>query len=51
MEYLNIFGCVFIFIIMIPNIVLAIKRKYEFQSKWNDKFLEIGEQIGRFGCF
>lgn len=51
MEWINIFGLVFIAIIMIPNIVFAIKCKDGFENKWNDKSVEIVEQIGRFGCF
>ena len=51
MEWINIFGLVFIAIIMIPNIVFAIKCKDGFENKWNDKSVEIVEQVGRFGCF
>ncbi|MBP1549841.1 MAG: hypothetical protein J6A05_07530 [Oscillospiraceae bacterium] len=51
LEWFNIFGLVFIIIIMIPNIVFAIKCKDGFENKWNNKAVEILEQIGRFGCF
>lgn len=51
MEWINIFGMVFIAIILIPNIVFAIKCKDGFENKWNNKIVEILEQIGRFGCF
>ena len=51
MEWINIFGLVFIAIIMIPNIVFAIKCKDGFENKWNNRGGEIIEQIGRFGCF
>ena len=51
MEWFNIFGLVFIIIIMIPNIVFAIKCKDDFGNKLNNKTVEILEQIGRFGCF
>ena len=51
MEWLNIFGLVFITLIMIPNILFAIKCKEGFENKWNNKAVEILEQIGRFGCF
>lgn len=51
MEWINILGLVFIAIIMIPNIVFAIKCKDGFENKWNNKSVEIVEQIGRFGCF
>ena len=50
MEWINIFGAVFIVIIMIPNIIYALKCKDGFENKWNSKGVEIVEQIGRFGC-
>lgn len=51
MEWINIFGTIFIMIIMIPNIIYAVKFKDGFENKWNSKGVEIVEQIGRFGCF
>ena len=51
MDWLNIFGLIFISIIMIPNIIYAIKCKDGFINKWSNKTIELLEQIGRFGCF
>ena len=51
MEWLNIFGLLFIIVIMIPNIIFAIKCKDGFLNKWNNKVVELVEQIGRFSCF
>ena len=51
MEWINVFGTVFIVIIMIPNITYALKCKNGFENKWNNKAVEIVEQIGRLGCF
>ena len=51
MEWFNIFGFIFIAVIMIPNIVFAIKYKDSFENKWNKQWIKIVEQIGRFGCF
>ncbi|MDO4983976.1 MAG: hypothetical protein Q4E35_10570 [Eubacteriales bacterium] len=51
MDWFNIFGVVFVVIIMIPNIVFAMKSKDGFYNKWENKFVETIEQIGRFGCF
>lgn len=51
MEWLNIFGLVMVAVIMIPNILFAMKCKDGFVNKWNNKFVETVEQIGRFGCF
>ena len=54
MEFFNPFGLFFIILIMIPNIVFAIKCKEGFQNPWKSKMakvLEIFEQIVRYGCF
>lgn len=51
MGWFNVFGTIIIAIIMIPNIVFAIKCKDEFQNKYQNKVVEIVEQIGRYGCF
>ncbi|MFR7590075.1 MAG: hypothetical protein ACLUVC_01395 [Longibaculum sp.] len=51
MEWLNIYGLVFITAIMIPNIIYAIKCKDGFENSWINKICEIIEQIGRYGCF
>ncbi|MBQ4058256.1 MAG: hypothetical protein IJD40_04920 [Lachnospiraceae bacterium] len=51
MEWINIFGAVFITVIMVPNIIYALKCKDGFENKWNNRGVEIIEQIGRFGCF
>ena len=51
MKWLNPFGLILIIVIMIPNIVFAIKCKDGFVNKWNNKYVEVIEQVGRFGCF
>lgn len=51
MEWLNVFGLVMVAVIMIPNILFAMKCKDGFVNKWNNKSAETVEQIGRFGCF
>ena len=51
MEWFNIFGLIFTSVIMVPNIVFAIKCKDGFENKWGNKYVEIIEQVGRFGCF
>ena len=51
MEWFNPFGLVFITIIMIPNIVFAIRCKDGFTNNYWNKTVELVEQIGRFGCF
>lgn len=51
MEWMNVFGLVMVAVIMIPNILFAMKCKDGFVNKWNNKSVETVEQIGRFGCF
>ena len=47
MEWFNVFGLIFIAVIMIPNVVFAIKCKDGFDNKWNNKYVEVTEQVGR----
>lgn len=51
MEWINIYGVVFIAIIMIPNIVFSIKNKDGYKGLWRNKAALVLEQIGRYGCF
>ncbi len=51
MNWINVFGLVFVAVIMIPNIVFAVKCKDGFENNWDNKLVEEIEQIGRFGCF
>lgn len=51
MEWFNVYGLVFITVIMIPNIIFAVKHKDAFENRYHNKTIEIIEQIGRFGCF
>ena len=37
MEWINIFGAVFIAVIMVPNIIFTLKYKDGFENKWNNK--------------
>lgn len=51
MGWFNIYGLIIIAVIMIPNIVFAIKIQNGFENLWHNKIVETLEQIGRFGCF
>jgi hypothetical protein len=44
---MNIYGLIIMAIVMIPNVIFAIKEK-NFESKYHNKAVEIIEQIGRF---
>ena len=47
----SVYGLIFMVIIMIPNIVYAVRCKDGFVNRWQNKTGETLEQIGRFGCF
>ena len=51
MEYINVFGLVFMVVIMVPNIIFAIRNKEGFINRYQNKALEAVEEIGRYGCF
>ena len=51
MEWINIFGLIFMAVIMVPNVIFALKCKDGFKNKWKNRWAEAIEQIGRFGCF
>ena len=51
MEWFNYYGLIVIAIIMIPNIIFAIKRKDGFENKYKNKAVEVMEQVGRYACF
>lgn len=50
MRWFNVFGFILIAILMVPNMVYFTKRRKETPHKWNNKIVEIIEQIGRIGC-
>ena len=47
--WINIFGGIFVTLMLIPNIVYAIKHKDE-KNLCTNKFMNIIEQIGRYAC-
>ena len=51
MGWFNYYGLIIMAIVMIPNIVYAVKRKDDTASTYNNKAAEVAEQIGRYGCF
>lgn len=48
--WINIFGAGIVILIMIPNIIYAVKRKQTGEENDIPKYLSICEQIGRYGC-
>ena len=51
MNWFNYYGLAIMSIIMIPNIIYAIKHKADFSNNYKNKVAFAMEQIGRFGCF
>lgn len=51
MEWLNVFGLAVMAVIMIPNIVFALRCRDGFENKWSNRYVETVEQVGRWGCF
>ena len=49
MGWFNFYGLAVMAIIMIPNIIYAVKQKNS-ENAYRNKAVEILEQIGRFGC-
>lgn len=50
MDWLNIFGLIMIAVIMIPNIIFAIRCKEGFENKWSNKFIEVAEALRKILC-
>ncbi|MDE6884366.1 MAG: hypothetical protein K2P32_01205, partial [Clostridia bacterium] len=51
MSWFNYYGLAIMAIIMIPNIIYAIKHKNDVAPTYANKKIVIAEQIGRYGCF
>lgn len=47
--WINLFGAVIVIIMMIPNIIYAIRNKDE-KNLCTNKAMNLMEQIGRYGC-
>ena len=50
MSWFNYCGLCIMAIIMIPNVIFAVKRKGNLNG-YKNRFVEIAEQIGRYACF
>ncbi|MBO4911026.1 MAG: hypothetical protein J5476_17290 [Lachnospiraceae bacterium] len=46
---MNIFGLIIVLLILVPNIIYAIRVKDQ-ENKCQNKIMNILEQIGRYGC-
>ena len=51
MSWFNYYGLAIMALIMIPNIIFAVKHKGGLTTAYKNKPAEIFEQTGRYGCF
>ena len=51
MGWFNYYGLAVMAIIMIPNIVYAVKHKDDAADYYANKAVVVLEQLGRYGCF
>ena len=51
MNWFNFYGLALVAIILIPNIIFAATHKDGFENLYQNKVVEILEQVGRFGSF
>ena len=51
MKWINLYGLMFVAVILVPNIVFAVKCNDGFENLWKNKIVEFLEHIGRFSCF
>lgn len=50
MDWFNYYGLIFVAIILIPNVVYAIKHKDDPPGAYQNKAAVLFERIGRYGC-
>ena len=50
MKIVNLWGLLFVGILLIPNILFALRHREGFENAWHNHLVETQEQIGRYGC-
>lgn len=48
--WINLFGAIIVLLIIIPNIIYALRNKNETEAPDVPQYLTVCEQIGRYGC-
>ncbi len=51
MGWFNYYGLAVMAVVMIPNIIYAVKNKGNVDDTYNNKLATVAEQVGRYGCF
>ena len=49
MGWLNLFGLIIVVLMMIPNILYALRHR-DAENKCTNRLVNLAEQIGRYGC-
>lgn len=49
MNWLNVFGLILVVLLLVPNIIYAIKVRNQ-QNKCTNRIMNVLEQVGRYGC-
>lgn len=50
MGWFNYFGLIIVIIIMVPNIVYAVKHRHNQINAYHNRAVEVSEQAGRYCC-
>lgn len=50
MGWFNYYGLIFVTILLIPNIIYAVKNKDDFSGNYHNETAKVFEQIGRYAC-
>ncbi|MCQ2563411.1 MAG: hypothetical protein MJ128_02825 [Mogibacterium sp.] len=48
--WINLFGAIIVLLIIIPNIIYALRKKNETEAPDVPQYLTVCEQTGRYGC-
>ena len=51
MSWFNPIGLAWVLLLLLPNALYAARHPELFENAWHCRIVEIGEQIGRIGCF
>ena len=51
MGWVNPYGLAVMAVIMVPNVLFAVRCRGGFENLWKNRWVELLEQIGRFACF
>lgn len=50
MSWINVYGAIFVAVLLAPNVIFALRNKKGFRNLWECEIVYFFEKIGRFGC-